>query len=172
MSVDLADVEAAGRVLRPGVVIMSTTRHPLLTTIACTVIGLQAAPLVVGRLFWPFLDYPMYSITHGPPVQTQVFEAVVHTAEGESVVADAEFMGLNLWAWKLERVQPALDEADPQAIAAFEAQVRRQTGLTPVRLELVIDTHELTEAGLVQTRQMQQFLLGDALAMQGVDHDG
>ena len=95
---------------------------------------------------WPFVDYPMYSRSSGPPVTTSAVRLVATLANGSEVVVDTEFMGLNWFAWRdhvVERLvaDPLPDpERDPALAALIEEH--REEALERVWSQVVIATGE------------------------------
>jgi hypothetical protein len=122
---------------------------------------------------WPFFDYPMYSRSAGPPVQTNVPRLFAEWPGGARVEVTPERMGLKYFAWRfnvLERVvAEAIDPADPrvgefaeaverdrdQAIAAVLLQLGTEDAGPPARLVVEREVYRLTDEGLIQSEQTQ-----------------
>ncbi len=95
---------------------------------------------------WPFVDYPMYSRSSGPPVRTTAVQLLATLGDGEEAVVDQEMMGLNFFAWRFHIVERLVAEplsgeaaaADPKLAALIEEH--RAEALDRVWTQVVVTT--------------------------------
>ncbi|MEM1445899.1 MAG: hypothetical protein AAGF84_07585 [Planctomycetota bacterium] len=117
---------------------------------------------------WPFMDYPMYSAAHGPPVQASSATLAAELPDGTEIDVTAEFMGLAFFAWRyhiVERLVADVRQLEPrhahlaegivadrkEAIRRVLEQVAQANGLRPVALRVDRRTHTITDEGMVIT---------------------
>lgn len=74
---------------------------------------------------WPFLDYPMYSRSSGPPVQADTTRLFAELPDGSRVEVTAKFIGLKYFAWRYGIVERLVAEPigpdRPELAAKVEA---------------------------------------------------
>ncbi|MEM8783851.1 MAG: hypothetical protein AAGE65_13485 [Planctomycetota bacterium] len=117
---------------------------------------------------WPFMDYPMYSAAHGPPVQASSATLAAELPDGAEIDITPDFMGLAFFAWRYHLVERLVaDETQLDARYAHLAegivadreealrrvvdQVVRATGARPVALRVDRRTHTVTDDGIEVT---------------------
>ena len=130
----------------------------LLSQLAVT--GAGVAAKVDGRTYhatmWPFVDYPMYSKSSGPPVRTTTVQLLARLDDRSKVVIDEAFMGLNHFAWRYHVVERLVAEppADPDADPALTALIEehRDAALGRVWNRVVVETgHPPTDLTVYRT---------------------
>ena len=118
----------------------------LLSQLAVT--GAGVAAKLDGRTYhatmWPFVDYPMYSQSSGPPVRTTTVQLRAVLDDGSEAIIDDTFMGLNHFAWRYHVVERLVAEplADPAADPALAALVEehRAAALDRVWNRVLVET--------------------------------
>ena len=139
----------------------------LLAQAAATIAGLSVKLAGDGYWedsFWPFMDYPMYSAAHGPPVQASSVALIAELPDGTELDISAEYLGLAFFAWRYQVVErlaagplepehahlaDVIEQHRVEARQRVVDQVRQNLGVTPVALRIDRRTHRITDAGLV-----------------------
>ncbi|MEM7576465.1 MAG: hypothetical protein AAF328_03230 [Planctomycetota bacterium] len=113
---------------------------------------------------WPFMDYPMYSAAHGPPVQASSATLAAELSDGTEIDVTPAYMGVAFFAWRYHLVErivagtPTGEHAHladkveahrAEAIQRVVDQVTRDAGVRPVALRVDRRTHTITDDGIV-----------------------
>lgn len=113
---------------------------------------------------WPFMDYPMYSAAHGPPVQTSTATLFAKLPDGTDLAITPEFMGIAFFEWRYQIVErigvgeiterhahlaEGIEADRVEALGRVLEQVRQAVGVVPVAVRIDRRTHTITDAGLV-----------------------
>ena len=101
---------------------------------------------------WPWFDYPMYSKSAGPPVETNVPRLYAEFADGRRVEVTSEMTGLRYFAWRfnvLERlVAEPISTDELQAMEPERAAERRA-------LAALVEEHRHAAADLAARKVMR-----------------
>ncbi len=101
---------------------------------------------------FPWFDYPMYSMSAGPPVQTNVPRLYADFADGRRVEVTPEMTGYEYFAWRfniLERlVADPIPTDDIAELDDIEAAQRRA-------LAVLVEEHRDTAATLATKKVME-----------------
>ncbi len=155
---------------------MSKKSYVLPTCVMTLMIGGQWCASLAGMVYkaqhgkpfyylsWPFVDYPMYSKSSGPPIQTASVAFFAETASGQRVELDAPATGLRYFGWRYNLVErlvapPIDDPTQPELAALVEAHraealgkvidaTQRLAGDPPAKLIVERKTYTLEDSAI------------------------
>ena len=146
----------------------------LISTLIVGVLGMQSLAYFTGSRLYPFVNYPMFSQSWGPPIEVVIHQMHAEMPDGRRVNVSADYMNLHAFAWRELTVRRIIaepvdgpthdlvEEHRAESLLDVLAAIDEHEGQSPVALHFTLDHHRVVAGEIEKSTDYQTLVLDTA----------